>query len=659
MMLDQGQTVHELLPDDAGQGPFPADKAQHDALLAWAVGAFAEADAARKDREARWRRAYKLRRSYNPRQKGRWQSNIFLPVIFTTIETVKARVTAQLPTFIVNPVSEDDVAPAEAMEKLLRWAADMSKLQMELVTAWAQALTYGTGIIKVYHDRRTEVRIRQVPKMREVSQTVLEPELDAGGRPLLDLDQQPLMASRTELVTEPVVDEQGQQVFEEQRSEIVVYEGPCAEAINIFNFWVAPEAGSIEDARYVIERRFRDDRYVTEQIRAGVWKMPASMPDPSALWTGQIDPALERPADVGLSTSDTPMRHKVEVWEIWTGTAFMTVLGRQAVVRVAPNGYQHQQKPYVRIVDYMNEHEVWGSGEVEQLEGIQDGVNALSNQRIDNVRLVQNRPWIVDPAYLHDRRQLVSRPGQVIAVRTSETGLAPRDMVTPVDVPDVTPSAYTEVATLLDFAERVSAVSAFQLGIGSDSMNNTATGVAIVSEQGSARFSYKVRLAEIIGMAPLARMYGSILQQFSPPEQAIRVMGERGQWTWQQITADELQGALDYDIEAESSTQTETVRKEQAMTLLQALTAIVDPATGMPLINPRTAVENVLKAWGIKNMDQWFTQAPMMGAPAPMMGAAGGVPMPTGMGGPAELALLQPEMAQPPPEMGPMGPVAA
>jgi hypothetical protein len=245
----------------------------------------------------------------------------------------------------------------------------------------------------------------------------------------------------------------------------------------------------------------------------------------------------------------------------------------------------------------------------------------------------------------------------VIAVKTSETGLAPKDMVHPVQVPDVTPSAYTEVTALLDFSERVSAVSAFQLGTGSQtSTNDTATGVAIVSEQGSARFSHKVRLAEILGMAPLARMFGSILQQFSPQEQAIRVMGDNGQWEWPRITADGLQGALDYDIEAESSTQTETVRKEQAMTLMNALVAIIDPATGRPLINPRTPVTNVLKAFGIKSVDQWFQPPPQMQpnpATGQVMGAPGQMAAPGGGGMAPELALLGGQQGTPP-QQGPM-----
>jgi len=160
----------------------------------------------------------------------------------------------------------------------------------------------------------------------------------------------------------------------------------------------------------------------------------------------------------------------------------------------------------------------------------------------------------------------------------------------------------------------------------------------------------KVRMAELTGLSPLARMYGSILQQFMPDEMTIRVVNEDGQREWMNITAESLQGGFDYDIEAESSTVTESVRKEQSMNLLQTFAQILDPTTGQPLVNLGSLRDDVLDAFGKKNKER-YTPSPPPAPPA--MGPEMGGAVPPGAEPQMDPNVLMQQLGIAPPQMAP------
>jgi hypothetical protein len=454
---------------------------------------------------------------------------------------------------------------------------------------------------------------QMVPEMSQtmmpaVPGPVIDPET---GQPMLDITGQPLMdAGEQEMGPEQPT---GRMV--RAMTERVMYDGPVCEPVSPFDFWPAPEATSMEDARFVIQRTFRDDKYVRRMLDEGIWRMPPGM-EFTDFWQNEKPEIESLREEIDIASSD-PTRKMAEIFECWTDDTLMVVLNRRAVVRVEDNPYEHGEKPFVRIVDYFQPGEFWGIGEVEPLEGMQDLTNAMWNQRVDNVRLVLNRMVAFDPDNIVDPRDLQNRPGGMIRVRSKDMPVG--QVIQPVEIPDVTSSAYTEVAEVERMTEKISGVSGYTTGTDSPTMNDTATGVSIITEQSNTRFATKVRMAEMTGLAPLARLYGSILQQFMPDELTLKVLNEEGQMVWQTITAESLQGGYDYTIEVESSTVTESVRKEQAMNLIQTFAQIIDPATGMPVLNLSALAQDVLEAFGIKNQQKYAPLPPPPPAMEPGM----------------------------------------
>lgn len=593
---------------------------EHAKILGWCLDSFKEAELHRQGLTRRWRRYELLYRLFVEKRKGDWRSKVFLPIVFYVVETILPRLIAQLPEVTVKGVEEMDAPSADLMQRLLAWAGKRSKLHLELVKAYKSALKFGTGILKVYHAQDVTYRKRRVPVLEPVMATEDQPIIDPEtGEQIVDLDGTPMF--ETAEVETGEMRETGRTEWEVE--EIVRYDGPKAESVDIFNFWPNPEAESIEDASYVIQRVFRDSSYVEKMIDEGVYKLPPGVDVIGDLWTGQKDERDQIAADLDEGSSDRT-RHQAELLEFWTDDSQFTVLNQTWVVRVADNPFDHGMKPYVRIVDHFQEHSFWGVGEIEPLEGLQDEMNAITNQRIDNVRLAIDQQFVYDPNnLLNEKQDLATRPGG--GIRVNSRDIEPSRVIHFLQPPDVTSSAYLEVQEAERMTEKVSGVNDYTAGndSGAGQVNQTATGASIIAETGNTRFAAKVEIAELTGLNTLAEMYGSILQQFWDEERVIRVAGENGADAWVPITAESLQGGFDYEIEAQSSAVTESVRKEQSMSLFQLAIQAAYP-DGSPVFKLDKIAQDVLKSWRITNPSEYVNPAPL--PPPPMPAAPGMMP---------------------------------
>jgi hypothetical protein len=581
---------------------YPVDETAHAELLGECMQAFTAADSARRSKEDKWRKYHRAYRNWVDRTSGAsgWRSAVPIPYVFSIIENLVPRMVAQLPWFTAMPVGPEDVIPAKAMELKLRYSAERVNLHLELILAIKSALKFGTGIVKTFYAQEFSKAYEMVPMVREV--LLSEPELAPDGSPVTDMDGNTQM---TQVPTqEPVLDEMGNPVMVAEPYEYLKYQGPSASWVDIFNFWPAPDATDIQGARYVIQRSYRELSELQDLIDAGVYRLPSHISTIDELFTSEEESGKEiRESEIGEDgDSDDTTRRPVELLEFWfrSSNRVVTIANRTAVIRSQENPFWHGEKPFVRFVDYLLEGEFWGAGEAEAVEGLQDLANALVNQRIDNVRLTMDRMFAVNTKALEDERDLVVRPGAIVRVSGD---YLPSEAIMPLDLGDVNSSAFEEAAEVERLIERTSGVSDFTLGTEEEGVNRTATGVSLMTESGNTKVALKVKQMELMALLPLARHWGSIVQQFTEEEEFIRLLGPNGQWLFATITPEGVQGALDYTIETMSSTQTETVAKEQAMTLLQTVSGV------MPQAVPQL-VKDTLEAFGKKNLLPYFTGMP-------------------------------------------------
>lgn len=629
-----------------GEDLFPEDEEDQRKLVSYVQRKFKLAEQARAPHETRWLTYYKAYRSFvAARKPGQWRAQTWMPISFYVIETVLPRLCASLPSAKVNPVGPEDVDPAETMEELLAWAEDKSELFPELVTAVKDSLMYGTGILKVTYGEKKGFNIREEPVMQQTTVSVATGEADIDGNPMM----QEMPGEPT-----PVLDEEGKPQMQTIREEYLTYAGPVAEAVDLENFFPDPMGSDVGNCRYVIHRVYRDAAHVKQKVKEGFYRVPEKDEWKQYFDNKTTNKALQRLAEIdrgnGEPSEEGMDKDLFPLLEFHTRDFVITVAGEEAegvLLRAVRNPFAHGEIPFVRVVDHIVPHEFFGVGELEPLEGIQDQLNAIWNARLDNIKLTLNKMYAVVADYMMDPNELVNRPGGVIRMRE---GLPLEQVFREIDTGEVTGAAYTEAAELMKMGDQAVGTNPYMTGQDSPAYNRTATGVGLIAEQGNTRFSFKVTLAEHTGYKHLMRQYASVLQQFLPDDLVLRMkqgevekkqqaaqmaaqqagmqvlqatgdemlaqqqaMGVMQQMmtdpetglpydpmnAWKRVTQDGIMGRFDFDIEAESSTQTLSMRREQTLSLAQ--TAMADP-----YFKPRPIREDMLKEFGRKDAERYL-----------------------------------------------------
>jgi len=191
-----------------------------DSILEKVIDRYEKASDFRRVYDDRWKRYYSLYRSRAAPQSDEARANIFVPEVFTAIETLTPRLVSNFlnsskPAVKVYGREESDIANAGAAEKLLAYQFEKMEMPVKLVTFYKQALLYGTSVGKVFWDYKTGTN-------REGIQTV-------------------------------------------------VYDDPAFEVLDIFDFYVDPAATGIDDARYCIHRKFLSWEELKSREQDGIY----------------------------------------------------------------------------------------------------------------------------------------------------------------------------------------------------------------------------------------------------------------------------------------------------------------------------------------------------------------------------------------------------
>jgi hypothetical protein len=464
----------------------------------------------RSEFEEKWKRYYRLYRSKSPARDDSTKANLFVPEIFTTIETIMPRLvsgylaTSKPPVDLVGREMRDH-KNAEATKALITYQYENIDFPIFLNEYIKPALLYGTSVAKVYWKH------------------------DPGK-----------------------------------------FDGPMLEVVDIFDFFIDPEARSIDDARFVIHRKMISMEELKERQKSGIYKNVDKIRQGEGTDNNR-NPVLEKD-DITMRIEDV---RDVELLEYWENDRVVVIANRDVILRDSPNPFSHGKKPFVDISFIAVPHEFYGIGVVEPLEGLQNELNVKRNQRLDNVNLIINRMWMMQSGSVDDLRQLRSRPGGVI-VTNDINGLKPL----PID--DVTASSYNEEERVIRDIHNTSGINEFVRGNQIIGGNITATEVKIKSEQATTRLDYNLKLMAEKGIRTITQMVIQLNQQFIDKPMVIRVVGSDGV-NYRKISLHEISGNFDVKVNPDPAGIGEEERLQNATTALQILQNVrgADP---VPLI---------------------------------------------------------------------------
>lgn len=439
-----------------------------------------------------------LYRSYLDPNNYPHTARVFDPRIFRVIETVTPRMVANEPTGSFYPQEAGDTATADILNALIKYDWRRAEMFPKLVNFVKSMLIFGTAFGRIYWDYRECEKPRMIPK--EIN---------------------------------------GKLIWNPENREMVTYtefDGPNFEVLNIYDCFPDPNATNIHNMRWFIYRTFKTVKELKEEneTRGGkYYKNLDKLEKAIGKKTGKTragtlpeDMQFREHRRTMLSTQELTGQDEsnpeVVVLRRFTGEHWTDYVPEYGIeIRHTPNPYFHGKLPVVYGVDYPYPGELYGMGEIEPVDRIQRAINAVLNQRLDNVQLVLRNMWKVKKNSDVDLHTLVSAPGNVIT-----TG--DMDAVEPIVVPDVTGGTFVQTMNYLTAAlQNGTGITDYTIGINNDSSvaNKTATGTRLIQQEANAQFKLKVQLFSHMVIERIANQWKDLRIQYTTEAQKLRIVG--------------------------------------------------------------------------------------------------------------------------------------
>jgi hypothetical protein len=389
-------------------------------------------------RYARYRSYQELRHNWTASPKDRdmvvrsskreFGDPLVVPIAFRAVETTVPRVLASDPRLNVRPGHPDFEGLETDVKVLLERQSRQMRLRLGLQDVCKSGAIYGIGGGKCFW--KQEYREK---------------------RSLVELESGRFVTAKDGKANV-------------QRK--LVFDDPWFEAVDMFDCFWDPWAYSTETLRYFIHRTWRDDLYIRQMVERGVWR--AKENDPECPWTledllkggaqserqevrDQRDRAAGAAATQAMGGQILGAQH--QVLEFHDGDRVITVVDGAWPVQVGENPYWHRRIPFQFWRPRRVPHEFVGIGVIEPIEMLHDELMELRGSRRDNAQLALQRVFayfdgLVDPA------DLKFGPGLAIPVNGD-----PRELLYPIEIPDIPNSGYQEEDRLLAELERASGLS--------------------------------------------------------------------------------------------------------------------------------------------------------------------------------------------------------
>ena len=252
-------------------------------------------------------------------------------------------------------------------------------------------------------------------------------------------------------------------------------------------------------------------------------------------------------------------------------------------------------------------HRVTGLAMADPVAPLQQLSTALTRQYVDSLFLANNpRTYVNMAAKVNVEDVLSNRIGGVIR------GNGPaQDAVQPIKTALVATESLQGIELAQTMRERRIGVTRYNQGLDADSLNQTATGVAKISNMADKRLMLTLRTFAETGVKQLFRLVLKLITRYQDMAQVVRLRNEF-------VTFDPRGWSSEMDVQIEVGLGTGD-RTEELMAL-QQFGQYMQTVASMGLVGPQQAYEfgkALAKAAKLKGADEKFMIAPEQIQPKP------------------------------------------
>lgn len=425
----------------------------------------------------RWLDSWKLYNNTRTKVAYKGITNTFVPMTFSTVETMVSALFGGKPTFNYIPPSDRQDQNTEILNSLLDFYWDKDKWNIKVINWGRSMLTYGTGIIYLYwnidHPCITNVPLRDF--FIDPTATTMENARYMGRRYLTTL---------SELKSFEVVDPETGEMTPKYKNldKISPGNGPSSdntdkEEKDMFYGSVLPE----DDDQVECIEWWSKDRVVTVANRSVV-------------------------------IEDTENYYKSRARELG-------------------NEYSEGLMPFASQRDFIDESLFYGKGEVEVIADQQELLNDLTNQNTDSIIYTLNQMYTLSPKFAHLLNEIENLPGAVY--------LAEKGALSPIEQRPVPTEAFTERLNIKNEIRETTASNEIVKGV-SDEKNATATEISAQIAGAGQRLGLKITQIENEGFHRLARIVFEMIKLYVTEPMMVRIVGKDGV-RWEEFNPDDYQ----------------------------------------------------------------------------------------------------------------------
>lgn len=479
-------------------------------------------------------------------RKESWQSRLFWPLMFKTVEGAVASIMKVL--FGKNqPIkfkrrAYGDELQAQLCTELLDYEIMKARqggdgqLTLSFHDALKEASMFGSSFIKMFYEVETEQRLIKIPTRNSYKDF------------FKDVTRIPGAVNGTKM----------------EKQSVIIHEGVKYKHVSIRDIFLEPNS---TDLRRLIHRdkiTFGEllafakkgffDKDEVEKIRfineGNDFEQALTISDSSTAPSADIfnEKNTEADAQDGITYPILPRVNfdkEHTVWEFYgpiprrflnialdphsdagnelvDGKIF--VASGKFLLGVFENDAYDARPPLVQL-DYIRQGATYGKGLGEILEGIQEEMNEIHNQRLDNHNLIMNKMLAILEDAIVDPDELVSQPGGIIRIQMRADDKDIKKAIMPIDFPDLGISSYRETQELSAEAQDVSSVTKLTLGTTGKELNQTLGGMELLRQSSNDRFliySYLMARKTII---PIAEKTLQLVYQYRSKESIKRILG--------------------------------------------------------------------------------------------------------------------------------------
>jgi len=411
-----------------------------------------------------------------------WQSDYFVPLTTSIVESVLADQIEQLPSPFLIPRGSEDIYRVKVMQNVYEYAWSVANGDDEMMKTMRGNLIHGTAIAQEYYlkDKRTVMDITGLSKKKNKKK---------------------------------------QRAFEGKEREVLEYDDVMME-------WVDPRM-------VLVDENATDFNRGSKKARDCIRRYVMNYRDAEAFFKG--DPVWDhmnnfRFVKPGGDTDyyqfykppeGSDKSEDVEVLWYWARVPedLLVIMINDVVIRMGPNIYKHKQLPFAKVVDVERLGFFYGKGEPELLQSIQEESNTLRRMMMDRNHLDIDKTFVGNQTTNLDEEDLVARPHGLLQVDDPASFKALEYGDIPLSVERTMRAIGEDKIGVTGVDDRFQSVQ---------KAPSTATEAAILKESTLKRIRMKMRNFERRFLVDIGRMRISNILQFYTQPKLEEIIGEKG-----------------------------------------------------------------------------------------------------------------------------------